>query len=64
LIKAMLDTIICIYIIKNKPLSVKKRFLEFKIGELCLSSITLSELYFGAYKSNQVEKILKQLRIF
>ena len=64
MIKAMLDTNICIYIIKNKPLSVKKRFLEFKIGELCLSSITLSELYFGAYKSNQVEKNLKAIENF
>ncbi len=60
----MLDTNICIYIIKNRPQSVKEKFLEFKIGELCLSSITVSELFFGAYKSNYVEKNIKAIESF
>ena len=60
----MLYTNICIYIIKNRPLSVKEKFLEFNIGKLCLSSITVSELFFGAYKSNYVEKNLKAIESF
>ncbi len=52
----MLDTNICIYIIKNRPKSVKDRFKEFEIGELCISSITVSELMYGVYKSEYVEK--------
>jgi len=60
----MLDTNICIYIIKNRPKSVKERFQEFTIGELCISTITVSELMYGAYKSEYVEKNLKAIESF
>ena len=60
----MLDTNICIYIIKNRPQSVKKRFLEFEIGELSISTITVSELMYGAFKSEQTEKNLKAIENF
>jgi len=60
----MLDTNICIYIIKNKPQSVKERFREFEIGELCISTITVSELIYGAYKSEHTEKNLKAIESF
>jgi tRNA(fMet)-specific endonuclease VapC len=60
----MLDTNICIYIIKNKPQSVKKRFKEFHIGELSISTITVSELMYGAYKSQFVEKNLQTIENF
>lgn len=62
--KIMLDTNICIYIIKNRPTSVKEKFREFEFSDLCLSSITASELYFGAYKSQYVEKSLMALESF
>ena len=60
----MLDTNICIYIIKNRPKSVKQKFQEFSIGELCISSITVSELMYGAFKSQFVEKNLKAIESF
>jgi len=60
----MLDTNICIYIIKNKPRSVKERFREFEIGELCISTISVSELMYGAYKSEQTQKNLKAIESF
>lgn len=60
----MLDTNICIYIIKNKPKSVIKKFKEYDIGDISLSSITVSELYYGAYKSDHVEKNLLALEHF
>jgi tRNA(fMet)-specific endonuclease VapC len=47
--KRMLDTNICIYIIKNKPESVKKKFHMFKIGDLSISTITVSELMYGVF---------------
>jgi len=62
--RMMLDTNICIYIIKQKPLSVKQKFESYEIGELCISSITVSELMYGAYKSQQVERNLKALEYF
>lgn len=60
----MLDTNICIYIIKNKPQSVREKLKEFDIGDLVLSSITVSELYYGVYKSEHVEKNLLALEHF
>jgi tRNA(fMet)-specific endonuclease VapC len=60
----MLDTNICIYIIKNRPKSVKERFREFEIGELCISTITVSELMYGAFKSEHTEKNLKAIESF
>ena len=62
--KMMLDTNICIYIIKNRPENVRKRFREFEIGELCISTITVSELMYGVYKSDYVEKNLSAIENF
>ena len=60
----MLDTNICIYIIKNKPSYIRDKFKEFDIGDLSLSSITVSELYYGVYKSEYIEKNLLALNNF
>ena len=60
----MLDTNICIYIIKNKPLNVRKRFEGYSFGEIAISSITVSELYYGAYKSAKKEQNLSSLNNF
>lgn len=60
----MLDTNICIYIIKNKPQNVREKLKEFDIGDLVLSSITVSELYYGVHKSEHMEKNLLALEHF
>ena len=60
----MLDTNICIYLIKNKPIEVKEKFNAYEVGEICISSITVSELYYGVYKSQMVEKNLRALALF
>lgn len=54
--KLMLDTNICIYIIKQQPSSVLKRFLKYEIGDISISSITLSKLRYGVAKSTDVER--------
>lgn len=54
--KLMLDTNICIYIIKQQPESVLKRFLDYQVGDIGISTITLSELCYGAAKSKHREK--------
>ena len=43
---------------------VKEKFESLKIGEIFLSAITVSELLFGAYKSQHVEKNLQALEVF
>ncbi len=62
--KLMLDTNICIYIIKQQPAAVLKRFLEYQIGDIGISSITLSELRYGVAKSTHQEKNAKALDEF
>ena len=47
----LLDTNICIYIIKQKPLDVINKFKSCSPGELGISSITLAELNYGIAKS-------------
>lgn len=54
--KYMLDTNICIYIIKQKPLKVLKHFRGQAAGDIGISSITLAELRYGVFKSLHVEK--------
>ncbi len=62
--KLMLDTNICIYIIKQQPIAVLKRFLEYQIGDIGISSITLSELRYGVAKSAHQEKNSRALDEF
>jgi len=50
-ISYMLDTNICIYIIKKKPIEVLTKLQQHKIEEIGISSITLSELEYGVSKS-------------
>jgi tRNA(fMet)-specific endonuclease VapC len=46
----MLDTNICIYVMKNYPLELQEKFNSLA-EQLCISSVTLGELHYGAEKS-------------
>jgi tRNA(fMet)-specific endonuclease VapC len=46
-VKFMLDTNICIYLIKHQPPEVRERFANYFVGEIVISAITLAELQFG-----------------
>lgn len=52
----LLDTNICIYIIKKQPPSVFKRFEQLEIGKVSMSVVTFGELEYGATKSNNSAK--------
>ena len=52
----MLDTNICIYVIKNKPKKVIIELKRHKPSEICVSAITYAELTHGVEKSMAVEK--------
>lgn len=52
----MLDTNICIYLIKQQPEHVLNHFKSFKVGDICISSVTLAELMYGVEKSQSHEK--------
>jgi tRNA(fMet)-specific endonuclease VapC len=62
--RVMLDTNICIYIIKRRPQSVLERFSSFPVGDIGISTITLAELEYGAAKSAQARKNREALEAF
>ena len=57
----MLDTDLCIYIVKRRPPEVRTRFERLKPGQVVMSAITYGELVFGTNKSGQKSKAEKQL---
>jgi tRNA(fMet)-specific endonuclease VapC len=54
--KVMLDTSICIAIIKRKPPQALKRFTAYKVGGIGISWVTLAELEFAVAKSRHLGK--------
>lgn len=52
----MLDTNICIYVMKNKPERALKRFEKEINRGICISSITLAELEYGMKHSSNPAK--------
>ena len=69
MLKYMLDTNICIYVIKRRPMEVLDTFNKFA-GTLCISSVTFAELCHGVEKSalpehnrRQVEDFVSRLEI-
>ena len=54
--KYLLDTNICIYIIKKKPSQVFEKLETLQINDVGISAITLAELEYGISKSMFPEK--------
>ncbi len=54
--KYLLDTNICIYLIKRNPASVRNQFERLVPGDVGISSITLAELEYGVAKSRFPER--------
>ena len=52
----MLDTNICIYVIKHKPEKVFQKLQTIHPEDVCISSVTYAELVHGVEKSAAVEK--------
>jgi len=49
--KLMLDTNICIAIIRQRPKDILQKFSAYQVGDICISAITLAELRYGVAKS-------------
>ncbi len=67
----LLDTNICIYIIKQKPIAVLNRFANISPLNIGISSITVAELEYGVQKSffpqqnkAALDKFLSALNIY
>jgi len=52
----MLDTNMCIYLMKNQPEAVALRFAQCYVGDVLISAITFAELEFGVAVSANPER--------
>lgn len=69
MLRCLLDTNVCIRVLRDRPQMARQRF-RSEAASLCISSIVLQELLFGAAKSNQaslarreVEDLASQLTV-
>lgn len=60
----LLDTNICIYLIRQSSPEVLKRFEEFEVGEIGLSVVSVAELRYGVEKSTRPEQNRQALEKF
>ena len=63
MLRYLLDTNICIYVIKRRPESLLVQFNE-NASHLAISAVTLAELLHGAEKSSQPQRILSVVENF
>ncbi len=52
----MLDTSMCIYLMKSQPEQVAQRFAECSVGDVVMSAITFAELEYGVAVSANREQ--------
>ena len=64
MIRYLLDTNICIYLIKDKDPALKLKLYDKGIGCCAISAITLAELSCGVEKSSKVEQNKLALGLF
>jgi tRNA(fMet)-specific endonuclease VapC len=57
----MLDTNMCIYLMKNQPESVARRFAQCYVGDVVMSAITFAELEYGVAASPNPKRQRKNL---
>lgn len=60
----LLDTNICIYLMKNTYPALTERVLSCDPSEFLISAVTVYELFYGAEKSNWGEKTKQKLSMF
>ena len=60
MLKYMLDTNMVIYTVKNRPEQVRESFKRYQ-GSMCISTVTLGELIYGAERSSQPERNLADI---
>lgn len=59
----MLDTNVAIHTIRHRPSAVREKFLAEQ-GHMCVSSVTLMELVYGAERSAQPDRNRRDIEAF
>jgi tRNA(fMet)-specific endonuclease VapC len=62
--KYMLDTNICIYLIKQQPREVIDKFKGIALSDIAISTVTVAEMMYGVGKSQYKEKNKAALQAF
>lgn len=62
--KILLDTNICIYLIKNRPEGIRRRLEPYAAGDVGISAVTAAELRFGVAKSQAKKRNAEALAAF
>ncbi|NBW47118.1 MAG: type II toxin-antitoxin system VapC family toxin [Betaproteobacteria bacterium] len=52
----LLDTNICIYLMKHQPPQVRERFAQCFVGDVVMSTVTLAELAYGVASSGTARR--------
>lgn len=63
MLRYMLDTNLCIRVLRDRPPSLRERF-NAEAASLCISTITLAELLYGAEKSARPADTRAQVEAF
>lgn len=63
MLRYMLDTNLCIRVLRDRPAGLRDRF-NAEATSLCISTVTLAELLFGAEKSARPAEIRQQVEGF
>ena len=63
-LRRLLDTSVCIHMIRRQPQAVLRRFEDYGVGNVGFSSVTVAELRYRAEKSSRPEQNLEALGRF
>jgi tRNA(fMet)-specific endonuclease VapC len=63
-VRYLLDTNICIHLIRHKPAALLERLTSLPVGDVGVSAITVAELQAGVRKSREPERNAEALAMF
>ncbi|MTJ79513.1 MAG: tRNA(fMet)-specific endonuclease VapC [Telmatospirillum sp.] len=63
MLRYMLDTNLCIRVLRDRPAGLRERF-NIEAASLCISTITLAELFYGAERSVKPAENRAQVEAF
>lgn len=62
--KYLLDTNICVYLIRQKPPALLQRFADYAVADIGVTAITVAELTYGVQRSNRPAQNAQALQQF
>lgn len=63
MLRYMLDTNLCIRVLRDRPAGLRERF-NAEAASLCISTVTLAELLYGAERSTRPSQVRREVEAF